>query len=104
MVFILLLVWLSLYFLISPFLDKAKLLQKPVKKKQDCICQVCNVAEDLHNAALTASYSYALALLFLISASGCCTNQILSKTAEGFSFFFFSAAQVTGQSVNNVFF
>lgn len=60
-------------------------------KEQDSICQVCTITRNLHNDVLTASCPYALALLFPISLSGCCTNQILSKISEGF-FFFFSAA------------
>jgi len=99
--FILLLTLLSLSFLISPFHEKAKPLKKPIKRKQDCICQVCAATRNLHNDALTASYLYALALLFPISASGCCTNQIISKISEGF---LFSAAQVPGQRANTVLF
>lgn len=57
--------------------------------------------KNLHHHALAANYSCALALLFPISASGCCTNQILSKISE---FFFSSAAQGPGKRANPVLF
>lgn len=100
--FILLLTLLYNSFLIFPFLEKAKSLQKWIKRKQDCICQACTVTRSLHHDALTASYSCALALLFPIRASGCCTNQILLEISEGF--FFSSATQVPGQRANTVLF
>lgn len=78
----------SLSFLIFSLLEKSKPLQKPIRRKQDCICQVCTMTRYLRNDALTASYSFALALLFPISASGCFTNQFLSNISEGFFFFF----------------
>lgn len=99
-IFLLTLLYIS--FFISPFLEKAKSLQKWIKRKQYCSCQACTVTRSLHHDALTASNSCALALLFPIRASGCCTNQIPSKISEGL--FFSSAAQVPGQRANTVLF
>lgn len=77
--------YLFLFSFLFPW--KSQATAEAIKWKQDCICQVSTVTRNLHNDALTASYSYALALLFSISASGWCTNQIHSKIFEGFFFF-----------------
>lgn len=78
-----LLLYCCSFFLVSSFPQKNQA-DKRNQLKENKICQVCTVTRNLHSYALKASYSYALALLFSISANSSCTNQFISEISEVF--------------------